>query len=293
LWTEYIKYPSKAEYMIFPRMLALSEVLWSPKERRSWNDFERRLPVLLQRLDKDKINYSKAYYDLNPSIRSSSAAATGIEWNISSKNKTENLEITYAGPLRIFLQQQGKGNVSMPITHQGVYKAISKTSGVALSQIFSLHKATGKKITLATPASKNYPGDGAFTLINGVQNEKGLSKNTEFIGFLGNDLDATIDLGVVTEVKKIILHTYSQPGSWIYLPQKVEVQFLMNEHDGAAAPVASVDVQQQTGNIRIEIPAGYNCRYIKVLAKNLGNIPAGNPGGGTPAWLFADEIEVE
>jgi hexosaminidase len=30
LWTEYIHYPSRVEYMIFPRMSALSEVLWSP-----------------------------------------------------------------------------------------------------------------------------------------------------------------------------------------------------------------------------------------------------------------------
>jgi hexosaminidase len=43
LWTEYIKTPSKAEYMIFPRMSALSEVLWSRKASRSWPDFEKRM----------------------------------------------------------------------------------------------------------------------------------------------------------------------------------------------------------------------------------------------------------
>ena len=60
--------PSKVEYMIFPRMAALSEVLWSPKEKRDWNDFERRLPAIFERLDKQKINYSKAYYDLKATI---------------------------------------------------------------------------------------------------------------------------------------------------------------------------------------------------------------------------------
>ncbi len=42
VWTEYIAYPSKVDYMIFPRMTALSEVLWSPKEKRDFNDFLRR-----------------------------------------------------------------------------------------------------------------------------------------------------------------------------------------------------------------------------------------------------------
>jgi len=43
VWTEYMAYPSKVEYMIFPRMTALSEVLWTDKNRKDINDFKRRL----------------------------------------------------------------------------------------------------------------------------------------------------------------------------------------------------------------------------------------------------------
>jgi hexosaminidase len=63
VWTEYMKTPSKVEYMIFPRMSALSEVLWSPKENRNWADFEKRIPGLLKRYDWWKVNYSTAYTD--------------------------------------------------------------------------------------------------------------------------------------------------------------------------------------------------------------------------------------
>ena len=68
LWTEYISNTSKLEYMIFPRMIALSEVLWSPREKRDWKDFEKRLPSTLERLDKQKINYSKSYDEINESV---------------------------------------------------------------------------------------------------------------------------------------------------------------------------------------------------------------------------------
>jgi len=51
LWTEYIATPAYAEYMLFPRMLALSEVVWSPKEARSWDRFVARLPAHFARLD--------------------------------------------------------------------------------------------------------------------------------------------------------------------------------------------------------------------------------------------------
>lgn len=49
VWTEYMDNPKKVEYMIFPRMSALSEVLWSPKESRGWNEFSSRLPDLYKR----------------------------------------------------------------------------------------------------------------------------------------------------------------------------------------------------------------------------------------------------
>jgi hexosaminidase len=66
LWTEYIGNMTKLQYMIFPRITALSEVLWSPKEGRSWAEFEPRLKQQVERYDLWKINYSKAY--LNPVV---------------------------------------------------------------------------------------------------------------------------------------------------------------------------------------------------------------------------------
>ncbi|HET7898928.1 MAG TPA: family 20 glycosylhydrolase, partial [Flavisolibacter sp.] len=56
LWTEYITNPSKVEYMVFPRMSALSEVLWSPKENRNREDFLRRLQTQYKRYDLWKVN---------------------------------------------------------------------------------------------------------------------------------------------------------------------------------------------------------------------------------------------
>ncbi len=57
LWTEYIKTPSHAEYMAFPRMLALSESLWSKPEDKNFSDFSKRLSAHFPRLDKQNVNY--------------------------------------------------------------------------------------------------------------------------------------------------------------------------------------------------------------------------------------------
>lgn len=61
LWSEYITNPAKAEYMLFPRLDALSEILWSSKEKRSYPDFLKRLKTQFERYDLMGINYSRKY----------------------------------------------------------------------------------------------------------------------------------------------------------------------------------------------------------------------------------------
>lgn len=57
VWTEYMSNNGKVEYMIFPRLAALSEVLWSPKSERNWNDFLSRLQSEYKRYDLWNVHY--------------------------------------------------------------------------------------------------------------------------------------------------------------------------------------------------------------------------------------------
>ena len=59
LWAEYMPNAKHVEYMAYPRMVALSEVLWSAKARRDFTDFTGRLPTHLARLDALDVNYRK------------------------------------------------------------------------------------------------------------------------------------------------------------------------------------------------------------------------------------------
>jgi hexosaminidase len=57
VWTEYMKTSDHVEYMVFPRMLALSEVVWSPRELRNWDGFRARLAEELRRLSRLGVRY--------------------------------------------------------------------------------------------------------------------------------------------------------------------------------------------------------------------------------------------
>ena len=61
VWSEYMGNTKKVEYMIFPRVSALSEVLWSPKDKRDWSSFETRLQTQVKRYDLWGANYNKAF----------------------------------------------------------------------------------------------------------------------------------------------------------------------------------------------------------------------------------------
>jgi len=62
MWTEYMSNPAKVEYMLFPRLSALSEVLWSPKEGRSFSEFQSRLAVQYKRYALWKTNHYDVYF---------------------------------------------------------------------------------------------------------------------------------------------------------------------------------------------------------------------------------------
>ncbi|AOW08567.1 beta-N-acetylhexosaminidase [Flavobacterium gilvum] len=57
VWTEYMQTPAKVEYMIFPRLSALSEVLWSPKENRNWSQFQSKIETQKKRYSIWGANY--------------------------------------------------------------------------------------------------------------------------------------------------------------------------------------------------------------------------------------------
>jgi hexosaminidase len=60
VWTEYMPSFEHVEYMVFPRLCALAEVVWSPQGSRNWDDFARRVRLDCARLDQLGVNHRSA-----------------------------------------------------------------------------------------------------------------------------------------------------------------------------------------------------------------------------------------
>lgn len=300
MWTEYMGNTRKVEYMLFPRLSALSEALWSPKASRNWDDFQKRLLVQFKRYDLWEVNYSKAYFDLKGTVLPTENYK-GILWKL--ENKSSEATIQYNKQLEINDPPNPPPfyNYTSPILilKSGTYDSWSringKREGNILMQKFHFNEATGKKITLTTPASDKYPGDGAFTLVNGVINEKGFAKSREFLGFLGTDCEAVIDLGISEPISFVVVNTLNRTSSWIWRPLTAEV---FGSGDGKTwySLKMTDDFEEKKdgtgkGTMTMAFRASY-ARYVKVVVTNWGTIPDDNPGAGNKPWLFVDEIEV-
>ena len=56
-WSEYMYTEAIREYMIYPRIIAVAEIGWTPLDRKDYKDFERRINNAFVRLDEHNMNY--------------------------------------------------------------------------------------------------------------------------------------------------------------------------------------------------------------------------------------------
>ncbi|UCG87301.1 MAG: HEAT repeat domain-containing protein, partial [Gemmatimonadota bacterium] len=156
------------------------------------------------------------------------------------------------------------------------------------------HDAVGRPVTLANPFAEQYDGGGDDALTDDRWGST--DSRDEWQGFEGVDLDAVIDLSRSTEIRSIRAGFLEATGSWIFLPS--EVTFSIAGEDRVfetvatiALPVPEEQRRATTRSVSTEL-SGKSARYVRVVAKNIGTLPAWHPGAGSPAWLFADEIQV-
>jgi hexosaminidase len=289
MWTEYIDNEKKLAYMLFPRLSAFSETVWTPVKKKNWESFERRLTRIMERYKFWGAGFSQAYYDIRSVIIPS--VENRLEWKLETRNQNGKL---------IWKNDSSADKVfnytsPVPINSSGNYgAAMIDSANHVLSdwywQAFNINQATGKKIKLISQPDPAYSFGGAFTLVDGVRNKKGMAKSIQFLGFWGRDLEAIIDLGETKQIKNLIINIFEQNESWIYKP--TEVSFFKSDDGQHFQLLGNLTGGEGSRHLTYNLPVRTEARFIKILAKNAGTIPSGKPGAGNQAWLFADEIEI-
>lgn len=297
VWTEFIPTTNHVEYMAIPRMIALSEVVWSQKHLRNWKEFRVRMNDQFKRLDCMKVNYCKGSYrvDINTSydpkkkqikiILDSEQPDLPILYTLDGNDPTNKSQI-YTGPFTI----TGNGYIKAGIYVEGKLKE----KFTEMPVIF--HHAIGKPVHYATQYSYRYPasGKGAFTdgLRGSINHRDGMWQ-----GFLGNDVEVVIDLGKEIPVNTIQTNFIQNQKSWIFLPSLVEYSLSPDgkKYHSINEVLNTVSQKEEKALIQpftFQFLPGTKARYVKIKAKNIGKCPAWHEGTGEDCWIFADEVVV-
>ena len=290
VWTEYILDSKHVEYMVFPRISALAEVLWGKKS--SYDDFQKRLFNHFSLLDKLNINYSLSIYEINgkslaenqgnPVLYSLKGfdGAKGIYYTLDGSEPGLS-SVPYSGPIPI----------SKSATLQAVYFENGKPKSKVFSQDIVVSKSTGKKVSLEHQPSEKYYSIGEQTLTDGIVGDPA-KFGTDWLGFTGKDAVITLDLAQKTTFDHLKVNFIKSNENWIHLPLSLSVWVSNDGKEFAKIKESSKEeIAKNGGKMNIELPT-QNVRFVKLIAQNTTKIPQGFAGAGFPAWLFVDEVSI-
>ncbi|MGB6033518.1 MAG: family 20 glycosylhydrolase, partial [Bacteroidota bacterium] len=297
VWTEFIPTPSQAEYMSVPRMSALAEVDWAPKESRNWKDFRRRLDVHLKRLDALGVNYSNGSYAVEIQT-GPDTTSYGLVAVLNSEQSNPSIRYTldggeptldspeYTSPIQL----ERTTSIRAAVFHEGEMK-----ERAAEWQIL-LHKGVGKKVIYNSPYTGRYVSDDSF-LVDGLEGSLNPSDGY-WQGFEGRDVDVLLDLGKTDLITSLSTTFLEGKNSIIIAPSGVEFEISLDgEKYQPISGVVGTVVEEGDNALRkrfvAELREPREIRYIRVRASNGRVCPPGHIEEGLPAWLYIDEIVVE
>ncbi len=297
VWTEYIRDFASVEYMMMPRMAALSELVWTPDSLREFTSFANRLVQHMKILDVWKINYSKAGF--TPQYKSfSNPNGAGI----SLRTELPVDYMTYSLDGTDLTAGSNSYTDSFYIVEEGVLKASSYVNGEkmgkTLQRTLSYSYSTNKLISLEATPDLPDPSTGitdqeyAKMLVNGISGGVKYNKY-DYVGYKGKDLRATIDLGDMRDINGVEFSFYQDTSNAIYYPVMIQVELSVDKQSWSNPYTLNQGaIEKGKGHVRFAL-LPKRIRYVRILIKNRTNLPPWHAQAGKKVWLLTSEIGVK
>ncbi len=328
LWTEYIP-PERLNKMLFPRLMAMAECLWTAPEPRDFSAFWDRLRPHLELLKKAGINPGPSDRPIQSMVNHhlknmTTTISLSIDSDLEEAMKGRILELRYRGFKRseihnfrpdLRVEDMGLPAILMsdnPVPSHGPldWPQTEASTEILLIQLFidgwaygtpevierSKHLAQGIIPAQVHGPSSRYPGGGPSGLCNGLHG--GINfRDGQWSGYEGNNLDATIDLERITNLTQLSIRFYQGSTAWVFLPLDVEFLISDDAQNWQSLSTLTHDLPLQTQDRTIHNfilqDLTVAARYVRIIGRNLSLCPDWHPGAGRPCWIFADEIVIQ
>jgi len=298
IWTEYMPSSQNVEYMLLPRMCALAETVWTNPGNKDYDGFVSRLYNLSKHFD--KLGYENCKY------------AYGIQDSIFIDTVRNEIEIYLStfDDSRIYYTMGEKDpttestlyttNEPIRIKENTLFKAVvyrDNIKGDVYSKDFIYHKACAHPITLKHAPDKRYTFKGAQTLANGQIGSAASYRTGLWLGFLGTDLDATIDLKEENDISSVNFNSYVNTRGNLFDPKAIYIYTSMDGINYKEAYKETFEERKEhISPMILSVSANLNepvkTRYVKVVAESVKILPVWHEKKGEKAYLMVDEIRV-
>lgn len=295
LWTEFISTDSHLEYMLLPRLSALSEVQWCLPGRKSFDRLMKdmsRMASLYENLGYDYAKHVFGVIDQHRSLEEGieftfhTAGEAGIRYTVDGSEPTAGSQL-YDAP---FVVSERPATVKAAVFRDG------KDSGIYFRDILA-GKAYHRPLLVNTEKAWNYKWQPDESLVDGLRGGTNFNSDS-FVAWNEEPMDVTIDMGEDAQAySSVTICILVDKLNYIFAPSSVEVS--LSDDGERFDSVAHLDVitdRPSDPDCLREIPVSFresNARYIRVKAPVVNPIPDWHPGRGQSAFIFVDEIVVE
>lgn len=289
LWTEFCNKPVDIEYLTFPRIAALAEIAWIPKDTKEWGGFIKSLDNYVEHIEAKGVTVAKSMFNIQHTITSERGVLKvqlecirpdmSIRYTLDG-SEPANTSTLYTSPITL----------STDVTIKCNTFANGERQGKTLILPLHWNKATTKNVS---PSNLN-----TFLLTNGL---RGSLKHTDFewVNFGSNQPSSfTIDLSCKTDFKTIIIGILTNNGMGIHKPASITISISNDNTDYTVINKRMFTEKEifTLGNYVDDVTFDLqplSARYIKIAMEGPGTCPIYHVRKGQESRISIDEIIVK
>jgi hexosaminidase len=295
MWTERVPNPQVLDQKVFPRLLAMAEVLWSAPKERNYADFYQRVQTQYPTLDAFGVQYGAETMPIALEVFTSTESI-----NVKLTKGAADLDLHYTQDGSAPTNTSSKYEQAIPIKKNTdlIVQAFknNKAYGAPIERTFTKHLANGLPPSLSYQYSSYYTGGGDQAVTNGARGSLNF-RDGNWQAVQKVPMEITVDLGEVQAISKLSTAFFQKQDSWIFLPTKVD--FLISNDGEKFELVGTLEntVSPKKDASFIEsfelLLKNTTARYVRLKAHNITYCPDWHAAAGSEAWLFIDEFVVE
>ena len=290
MWSERAP-QEKVDSKVFPRILAMAEVLWSGAEGKDYEGFRERVAKHYKMLDQLGVTYGFETVPVKITTE-------------TRDSKLFALLDSYDDGISIFYDQAGSRNqyegaiqIDEPSNWSITFERNGTVYNDTILQQFEPHLANGLPLQIEHSYNDNYTAGGDMGLTDGKKGSTHF-RDGNWQGYWGHDVNLIVDLGVEREINQLSSGFLQYNNAWIFFPENVTYSVSQDGSEYERVGVKSTainpkDKEQQTQEFTVTLDQSKSARFVKMEAKNLGVCPEWHDAAGSKAWLFVDEFSIK